>query len=120
MGTVFAIVNQKGGVGKTTTAVNLAAYLAKYGRNVLLVDIDPQANATSGLGIDHQELTKGIYEVIAGQYPLRHVILPTKHLGLKVAPATISLAGAGVELVNVPEREFRLGQALLEAKGIYR
>ncbi len=119
MSRIISIVNQKGGVGKTTTAVNLAAYLAKQGKNVLLVDMDPQANATSGLGIDHQNLEHGIYEVISGQRSLRHVIVPTEHTGLKVAPATISLAGAGVELVNETEREFKLYQALLEAKGIY-
>ncbi|MBI5621775.1 ParA family protein [Candidatus Falkowbacteria bacterium] len=119
MSRIISIVNQKGGVGKTTTAVNLAAYLAEYGKNVLLVDMDPQANATSGLGIDHQNLEAGIYEVIAGQRSLRHIVVPTKHMGLKVAPATLSLAGASVELVNLPDREFKLHQALLEARGAY-
>ncbi len=116
---IISIVNQKGGVGKTTTAVNLGAYLAKHGRNVLLVDVDPQANATSGLGINHQELNKGIYEVISGQHPLHQVIMPTVHTGLKVAPATISLAGATVELVNEENREFKLHNALLEGIGSY-
>jgi len=119
MARIISIVNQKGGVGKTTTAVNLGAYLSKFGRNVLLVDMDPQANATSGLGIDHQNLDKGIYEVISGQHPLHHVVVPTKHTGLKVAPATLSLAGASVELVNEAEREFKLHRALLEGVGGY-
>ena len=116
---IISIVNQKGGVGKTTTAVNLGAYLAAAGKNVLLVDVDPQANATSGLGIDHQTLPHGIYEVITGTVPLRQVVLPTSHAGLRVAPATLSLAGASVELVSEPEREFKLHQALLEAVGGY-
>lgn len=116
---VISVVNQKGGVGKTTTAVNLAAYLARLGRNVLLVDVDPQGNATSGLGIDHQTLPHGIYDVIAGRANLRHVTVPTSHEGLRVAPATVALAGAGVELVNESEREFKLYRALLEARGGY-
>ncbi|MFA5076232.1 MAG: ParA family protein [Patescibacteria group bacterium] len=119
MARIISIVNQKGGVGKTTTAVNLAAYLAQAGQNVLLVDMDPQANATSGLGIDHQGLSKGIYEVLTGQHRLSQVTIPTKHVGLKVAPATISLAGAGIELVNENEREYKLHQALLEGHGGY-
>lgn len=116
---IISIVNQKGGVGKTTTAVNLAAYLAAAGKNVLLVDVDPQANATSGLGIDHQALTHGIYDVITGTVPLRQVVVPTGHAGLRVAPATLALAGASVELVNESEREFKLHHALLEAVGGY-
>jgi chromosome partitioning protein len=119
MARIISIVNQKGGVGKTTTAINLAAYLAQYGRHILLVDMDPQANATSGLGIDHQNLPHGIYEVIAGQKSLRDITVSTKHLGLKVAPATLALAGASVELVNEENREFKLHQSLLEGTGTY-
>jgi len=119
MSRIISVVNQKGGVGKTTTAVNLAAYLAHLGKNVLLVDIDPQANATSGLGIDHQQLTKGIYEVLTGQCPIHHVVVPTGHVGLKVAPATLSLAAAGVELVSEANREYKLRDALLPAMGGY-
>lgn len=116
MGKIIAVVNQKGGVGKTTTAVNLGAYLANLGKQVLLVDVDPQANASSGLGLDHRNLEAGIYEALLGTKPLLEVIKRTVQSGLKVAPATISLAGAGVEMVNLDNREFRLAQILEEVK----
>lgn len=116
MGKIIAIVNQKGGVGKTTTAVNLAAYLAHLGRTSLLLDLDPQANATSGLGLDHRALEAGIYEAILGDKPLRAVLKRTLQSGLQVAPATMSLAGAGVEMVSMADREFRLSNILLEVK----
>lgn len=116
---IISIVNQKGGVGKTTTAINLGSYLAHHGKFVLLVDIDPQANATSGLGIDHRSLEKGIYEVLTGPHSLNDVIVETGQEGYRVAPATISLAGAGVELVNTERREHRLAEALLPTKGQY-
>jgi chromosome partitioning protein len=119
MGQVIAVVNQKGGVGKTTTSVNLAVYLAVLGKFVLLVDLDPQANATSGLGISHSELEKGIYEVLSGQHSFKDVILNTLHDGLRIAPATVSLAGAGVELVNVENRASRLQHGLQEIRGSY-
>jgi len=113
------LLNQKGGVGKTTTAVNLGAYLAQLGKRVLLVDIDPQANATSGLGINHQELPHGVYEAIIGAVPLQQTIQHTVQENYKVAPATIALAGAGVELVNLPAREFRLEQILQSIRSEY-
>jgi len=116
MAQIIAIVNQKGGVGKTTTAVNLGAYLANLGKFVLLVDMDPQANATSGLGIDHRTVAKGVYEAILGGVNFGDVILNTSIQGYKVAPATISLAGANVELVNVERREFRLYDSVLEVR----
>lgn len=105
---IIAVVNQKGGVGKTTTAVNLGAYLAKAGQRVLLIDLDPQANATSGLGIDHKSLTQGIYEVLVSPTIIQSVIMPTPISGLDLVPATLSLAGANVELVPLDRREFLL------------
>lgn len=119
MGRIITVVNQKGGVGKTTTAVNLGAYLAHFGKSVLLVDLDPQANATSGLGIDHKILEAGIYEALLGKKPLLGVIKRTLQKSFSVAPATLSLAGAGIELVTLDDREFRLANILEEARKEY-
>lgn len=119
MGRIIAITNQKGGVGKTTTAVNLGSYLANHGKFVLLVDLDPQANATIGLGHDHKSLDYGIYEALSGLVELRKVILNTAREGYRLAPATMNLAGARVELVSVEDRERRLLRTLDEVKGLY-
>lgn len=119
MGKIISIVNQKGGVGKTTTAVNLGAYLSYLGKTVLLVDIDPQANATSGLGIDHKNLEHGIYEALLGHRSIVDVLKRTVQSGYHVAPATLSLAGAGVEMVQLEDREFRLAKILAEVRSEY-
>lgn len=119
MAKIIAVVNQKGGVGKTTTAINLGAYLALLGKFVLLVDADPQGNATSGVGINSSELEHGIYEGLSGIVPFSQIIKNTGIQGYRVAPATVSLAGAGVELVNIDNREFKLKDAILEVKHDY-
>lgn len=119
MGKIISIVNQKGGVGKTTTAVNLGAYLSYLGKHVLLVDIDPQANATSGIGIDHKNLEHGIYEALIGDKEIFEVIKHTLQERYKIAPATLSLAGAGIELVNMDDREYKLAKILNSIKNEY-
>lgn len=116
---IITIVNQKGGVGKTTTAVNLAAYLAELGKFVLLVDMDPQANATSGLGVVKAELEHGIYEALSKQKRFHDIIHNTPHEGLRIAPATANLAGANIELVDVERREHQLQDLLEEIKHAY-
>lgn len=112
MANILAITNQKGGVGKTTTCVNLGACLAQLRQRVLVVDIDPQGNATSGLGIERRRLRRCIYHVLIDNIPLEAVIQPTEIGGLEVAPATIQLAGAEIELVPAISRETKLKQAL--------
>ena len=119
MAQLFAIVNQKGGVGKTTTTLNLGAYLAAAGKRVLVVDLDPQANATSGLGVDHQTIAAGLYEVLVGSHAASDVRLRTLHEGLHLLPTSQNLAGASVELVGREQREFRLAQCLEAIVGEY-
>ena len=109
---VLAITNQKGGVGKTTTCVNLGACLAKAGKKTLVIDIDPQGNTTSGLGIARQRLRKCIYHVLIDGLPVEAVIQPTEIANLEVVPATIQLAGAEIELVPALSRETKLKDAL--------
>jgi chromosome partitioning protein len=119
MARVISIVNQKGGVGKTTTAINLAVFLAEMGKNVLLVDMDPQGNATSGLGLDKNKIGKNIYHALLEQEGLNPIIHNTSHDGLRIVPTTKDLAGANVELVNEERREYRLADLLEEAKHAY-
>lgn len=119
MARIIAVVNQKGGVGKTTTSVNLGAYLARAGQRVLLIDLDPQANATSGLGINHKNLQQGIYEVLVSGTALSEVIVPTTVENYHLAPATLSLAGANVELVPLDRREFLLKDNLVASHNQY-
>ncbi|MFY9115257.1 MAG: AAA family ATPase [Dethiobacteria bacterium] len=112
MSRVIAVANQKGGVGKTTTAVNLSASLAYLGQEVLLVDIDPQGNATSGLGVERNEIKSCIYDVLINEIPIERAIVDTKFDRLKAVPASIQLAGAEVELVLSISREIKLKEAL--------
>ena len=107
-----AIANQKGGVGKTTTAINLAAGLAKLGRRVLLVDLDPQANATTGVGVEHRGIERSVYDVLVGGVDARAVVRKTEYANLELIPATIDLAGAELELVSAIARETKLRVAL--------
>lgn len=109
---VMAVVNQKGGVGKTTTTVNLGASLAELSKRVLVVDIDPQGNTTSGLGVNRYRLKKCIYNVLIDGIPIEAVILPTNTPRLELVPATIQLAGAEIELVLAMQREVKLREAV--------
>ncbi|NOX97361.1 MAG: ParA family protein [Nitrospirae bacterium] len=119
MGKVFAIANQKGGVGKTTTAVNLSAFLAEAGKRTLLIDIDPQGNATSGLGVNKKELQYSIYDALLNGQPLSLLRVETEIPWLDLVPSNRQLAGAEVELVGVQSRENRLKAVLRELKEIY-
>ena len=117
MGKIIAVVNQKGGVGKTTTAVNLTAALHDLGLKVLLCDFDPQANASSGLGVDKKRIRHSVYDVVINDVPARDAIIRTRFGD--VLPSHPDLAGAGVELLSVPNPNHRLGAALQEVKDQY-
>jgi chromosome partitioning protein len=117
MAKIIAIANQKGGVGKTTTAVNLSACLAVKGKKVLVIDIDPQGNTTSGLGVDKNSVSSSIYDVIINDTDIEDTLVQTKIKQLYISPSNIHLAGAEVELVSVISREMRLKTALENIKG---
>ena len=114
---VVAVVNQKGGVGKTTTTINLAAALADAGRHVLVVDLDPQANTTSGLGVDPRRRRRTIYDLLSGEASVDEVAVPTSVPRLHLVPSQLDLAGAEIELATQPHREERLRTALADLKG---
>jgi chromosome partitioning protein len=116
---VIAIANQKGGVGKTTTSVNLSACLADLGKKVLLVDLDPQGNSTSGFGFDKTKIKQSVYDVLVNDIPIEGVILQTKIENLMLLPATIQLAGAEIELVSIMSRETKLKRVLDKVKYSY-
>ena len=119
MGKIIAVSNQKGGVGKTSTAINLSYALSAKGKKVLLCDVDPQGNATTGLGIDKSSLSAGVYDVIIDELPAKKAIVKTKYKNLDVLPSSLDLAGAEVELVSKSKRERRLQTALEAVKGEY-
>lgn len=116
---IFAIINQKGGVGKSTTAINLGATLGEKGKQVLLVDLDPQGNTTTGLAIDKSQLSQCTYDVLTQQIPITDIIIPDIYDGVDLAPATINVAGAEMELVSAMARENRLKNALDSLRGKY-
>ncbi|AEB31150.1 MAG: AAA family ATPase [Carnobacterium sp.] len=119
MARIISVANQKGGVGKTTTTVNLGACLAYFGKKILLVDIDAQGNATSGLGVRKSDVEKDIYDILVNETLVKDVVLPSSRENLWVVPATIQLAGAEIELTSQMARESRLKQALEKVKDDY-
>ncbi len=116
---IISFINQKGGVGKTTSAINTATYLAEMGKFVLLVDLDPQGNATSGLGLDASGLKHTLYSAMSGGSDVRESVVRTQTEGLSVIPATSDLAGANIELIDVEQREFRLYDVLRQIRMDY-
>jgi chromosome partitioning protein len=119
MSRIYTLVNQKGGVGKTTSAINLGAYLGYYGQRVLLVDLDPQANATSSLGVDKRTVKTSSYEVLIGAAPVAPQVLHNPRFKLSLLPSAPSLSGAEVELIDMKNREFRLKEALASVNDRY-
>lgn len=119
MGRIIAIANQKGGVGKTTTSINLAACLAEKGQKVLVIDIDPQGNTSSGFGLDKDELEDTIYDVILQEKSLKDVIVKDVIENLDIAPSNVNLAGAEIDLIGVEKREYVLKRAIEKVKNFY-
>lgn len=116
MGTLIALANQKGGVGKTTTAVNISACLGKEGYKTLLIDLDPQGNATQGIGFDKSKLNRTVYDILSNDYPITAIIKPSSYPNLYLAPSNRELAGAEIELVEVDNRESKLKEKVLPIK----
>lgn len=119
MGRIIAIANQKGGVGKTTTAINLSACLAEAKKKVLVIDLDPQGNATSGLGIDKDEIENSVYELMLGECSIDECIVKTEITGLSLMPSNVNLAGAEIELLDVNEKEYVLKKSVGTIRGNY-
>lgn len=119
MARIISIINQKGGTGKTTTAMNLGAFLSAFGKKTLLIDFDPQGNATSGLGVDTRFNVEDVYSVLVGETTPHLAIEKTKMAGFDVMPASSDLAGAQVELINMEDREFRLKKSIEKIKNDY-
>ena len=108
MGRIIAIANQKGGVGKTTTAINLSSCLAEAGKKVLTIDLDPQGNTTSGLGVEKEKVEKTVYELMLGEYTIKKTIFKTEIDNLYLIASNVNLAGAEIELLNIREKEYIL------------
>lgn len=118
MGKVIAVANQKGGVGKSTTTVNLSSCVAAEGKRVLVVDLDPQGNTTSGYGVSKRNVQKSVYDLLIGQAKAEEAVVSTQ-FSVDIIPSNIQLSGAGIELVNLPRRESRLREALASVAGKY-
>lgn len=119
MGRIISVSNQKGGVGKTTTTVNLAAFLGRKGKKVLIVDIDPQANAGFGVGVNVEELDNTIYEVLIGTTDITNAVYKTEYAGLSIVPSNIHLSGAQVDMMEITQKEFALKNCLSKLRDYY-